>query len=230
MTILADPAPLDRPATLPDEEVVARVCAGERALFEVLMRRYNQRLFRAARAIVKDDAEAEDVMQEAYVRAYTHLGELADRARFGTWLTRIAVREALARLRRRRETAVDGAFLEDAMDDATVFPAPASDPEQGAADRELGRALEAAVDALPEPFRVVFVLRAVEDLSVADTAACLEIPEETVKTRLHRARARLQQALLTQAAAALPEVHAFHRERCDRVVAAVLRRIAADAR
>jgi RNA polymerase sigma-70 factor, ECF subfamily len=205
---------------LADEDVVERIRKGERALFEVLMRRYNQRLFRAARSIVRDDAEAEDVMQDAYVRAYTHLEQFAGRASFATWLTKIAVYEALARLRRR------GRFV-DLEDTMPVLASDAPDPERHAADRELGSAMEAAVDTLPEAYRAVFMLRDVEGLSTADTAASLGIKEETAKTRLHRARTMLRGQLSAQAEAAFPRAFEFAGARCDRVVAAVMERIGA---
>lgn len=198
---------------LSDEQVVAQVCAGDRAIFEVIMRRYNQRLFRAARAILRDDDEAEDVLQEAYVQAYTHLGGFEGRARLSTWLTRIVVHEALRRVRRRQRLA-DGAIVEQ--------PPTTLDPEKVAGDRELARVLEHAIDELPEAFRTVFVLRVVERLDVAETAACLGIADATVKTRLHRARALLRRTLEQHAEEALVEVHRFLGLRCDRVVARVL--------
>ena len=204
--------------SLTDEDVVARVRAGDRALFEIVMRRYNQRLYRVARAILGDSHEAEDVMQDAYVRAFAHLDQFAGRSSFATWLTRIAVHEALARLRRRRR------FV-DVEDTMPSLVSPGRDPEQQAADRELGAAVEAAVESLPEAFRVVFILRELEGLDGAETAACLGIPEETVKTRLHRARSRLREALLARAAEVLPRTFAFGDARCDRLVAAVLARI-----
>jgi RNA polymerase sigma-70 factor (ECF subfamily) len=215
----------DAARSLSDEQIVERVLAGEPLLFEIIMRRYNQRLYRAARAILGDEAEAEDVMQEAYVRAYEHLAQFGGRARFSTWLTKIAVHEALARARRRRRFE-----SMDAGSDAEEFlaePAHAPDPERSASDREIHRIVEDAVEALPESFRAVFVLRAVEEMSVAETAECLDLPEETVKTRLFRARARLQKEIHRRTTAAVPQVYAFHLSRCDRVVAAVLERIGA---
>jgi RNA polymerase sigma-70 factor (ECF subfamily) len=206
-----------------DEELVARVCAGEVRLFELLMRRHNQRVYRAARAILRSDHEAEDVMQDAYVRAYEHLRDFEGRARFSTWLTRIAVHEALARARRaRRFDAWDSQSEEPSMS-SHVPPS----PEQTASDRELRSVLERAIDALPDDFRAVFVLRAVEEMSGAETAECLGIPEDTVKTRLYRARGRLQDALLSSLEPTIPRAFEFQRPRCDRVVAAVLRRIGA---
>ncbi|HEX6243722.1 MAG TPA: RNA polymerase sigma factor [Polyangiales bacterium] len=199
---------------VPDEVLVARLCAGERALFETLMRRHNRRLFRAARSIVKSDDEAEDVMQEAYVQAFTHLAQFEGRAKFATWLTRIAVHAALARVRRQREVLVD--TEEDADVDG-------ESPEETVARRELSALLTPMVDALPLSFRSVFVLRAVEGLSVAETAQCLELREETVRTRFFRARQQLQLSVEEQLRSAEPELFEFRLERCDRVVAKVLR-------
>jgi RNA polymerase sigma-70 factor, ECF subfamily len=206
---------------LSDEEVVDRVRSGEGALFEVLMRRHNQRLFRAARSIVKDDAEAEDVMQQAYVNAYTHLDQFAQRATFSTWLTRIAVHEALARLKH------NGRFtdIDPALDDESVtraLPMPALDPEQQAQASELRRFLEAALDALSPRYHSVVMLREVEGLSTLETAACLGITEETVKTRLHRARGLLRRLLSGKAGLAARDAFPFPAPRCDRIVASVL--------
>jgi RNA polymerase sigma-70 factor, ECF subfamily len=203
-----------------DEEVIARVRGGEVDLFEIVMRRYNQRLYRTVRAILRDDDESVDVMQEAYVNAYAHLGDFSGRARFSTWLTRIAVHEALARLRRRRRVEP----LADETGDLTMVSL-SPGPEDHASDGELREFLESAVDQLPEAFRTAFVLRSVEHLSVAETAEILGIPEETVKTRHHRARERLQNALTDRVGAALPALFGFHRPRCDKVVANVLARI-----
>ncbi len=215
------------PESLPDEAIIARVRAGEKGLFEVLMRRNNRRLYRAARAIVGRLGEDEvvDVVQEAYVRAYLHLGDFAGRARFSTWLTRIAVYEALARLRKRRDEGAEGARRREEAEEMERPADDMGDPEQRAADGELRAALEAAIDALPEHYRVVFVLRAVEELSVAETAECLDIPEETVKTRLFRARALLQGRLGPRVDRAATAAFAFDGARCDRIVAAVLARI-----
>ena len=209
-------------STLTDEELVARVRAGAARLFEVIMRRHNQRIYRAARAILRDDAEAEDVMQDAYVRAYAHLHEFEGRARFSTWLTRIAIHEALARRRRgQRFPPLEGQSEEpQSMPTASRFS-----PEQQASDTELRTVLEKAIDGLSDDFRAVFVLRTIEEMSGAETAECLGIPEETVKTRLFRARARLQETLLEALEPAAPRAYEFHLSRCDRVVAAVLARL-----
>jgi len=204
--------------TLSDEEVVEKVRQGEPALFEIIMRRYNQRLYRAARAIV-GDAEAEDVLQDAYVRAYTHLDQFAGRAKFSTWLTRIAIHAALARVRK-------SGRLVEIEDDMPQLESTARGPEKQVADRELADVLEAAVDALPPSFRTVFMLREVEGLSTAEAADCLDIPEETVKTRLHRARGLLRRSLYARLGQSATATFQFGFARCDRVVAAVLGRIA----
>jgi RNA polymerase sigma-70 factor (ECF subfamily) len=209
-----------------DEQVVARVRAGDVAAFEVILRRYNQRLFRAARAILRDDLEAEDVVQEAYVSAYAHLGDFAGRASFSTWLTKIVVHEAFARLRRRKrfqpmdpQDTLDSVPLDDARPDS-------ASPERTAASRELAGIVEAVIDTLPEDYRVVFMLRAVEEMSVSETAACLDIPEDTVKTRLFRARGLLQEGLSARTEVALRQVHGFLGARCDGMVARVLSQLA----
>jgi RNA polymerase sigma-70 factor (ECF subfamily) len=211
----------DLPQSLTDEQVVSRVLGGESALFELVMRRYNQRVYRAVRSIVQSNEEAEDVMQEAYVSAYTHLGDFAFRAQLSTWLVKIAVHEAFARKRRAQRFApLDAADPED-----RVMVSSTRNPEQRVSDHELGGILERAIDDLPEGFRTVFVLRAVEQLSVTETAEALGVPEDTVKTRLHRARGLLRTALIDRVGTALPSVFDFHQTRCDRVVGRVLERI-----
>src|SRR5262249_17132395 len=187
-TVLA----LAQPGGMPDEEVVGRVLAGEAELFEILMRRYNKRLYRVARAILGSDAEAEDVMQDAYVRAYAHLDQFANRAKFSTWLTKIAVHEALARARRARRFEAIDSRMESDGDGMIPFVSSALDPERQLFDQEMKALLEAALDSLPEESRAVFVLREVEGMSTVETAGALGISEEAVKTRLHRARAMLQ--------------------------------------
>lgn len=205
-------------AALSDEEIVVRILGGETALFELLMRRYNQRLYRITRAIVRNDGEAEDVVQDAYVRAFEHLDQFAGRARFSTWLTRIAVHEASARVRRRGRQ-ID---IEESM---PTLASAAAGPEQRAADHELAQAIEAAVEALPRVYSSVFILREVEGLSTAETAACLDINAETVKTRLHRARALLRNHIAARIGVAARETYQFAGARCDRTVAAVMARI-----
>jgi RNA polymerase sigma-70 factor (ECF subfamily) len=188
------------------------------------MRRNNLRVYRAVRSIVGNDDEAEDVMQEAYVRAYTHLEDFAERSRFSTWLIRIAIHEAFARSRKRRRTS----SLDDAIGEDQPVASPILGPEQRASDRELGHILEGAVDCLPESFRTVFVLRSVQQLSVAETAEILGIAEETVKTRLHRARGQLREILTERIGALVPGVFDFHLSRCDRVVTRVFARLGID--
>src|SRR5215471_16783799 len=206
--------------TLTDEGIVERVTNGDTDLFVVLMRRNNTRLYRAARAILRDETEVEDVMQEAYVQAFSHLRDFAGRAKFSTWLTRITVNEALARARKRKRFE-----REDDVDEAEGLEQLERSPEQGASDSELARFLERAIDTLPENFRTVFMLRAVDEMSVAETAACLDIPEDTVKTRLFRARAILQKRLVAQLDGASPKAFPFPAPRCNRITAAVMQRI-----
>src|SRR3954468_1394628 len=217
-------AVLERWSGLSDEQVVAQVLDGQTALFEVLMRRHNERLYRAARAILRDDREAEDVMQQAYVNAYAHLRQFDGRASFATWLTRIAVHESLARLRRRpRFEALDS----DAppAPESQMTPTFAPDPERQAISRELAGLIEAAVDRLPDGMREVFVLRQGQGLDTAETASSLGISDDAVKTRFSRAKAALRRDLLDRAGLAAPSAFSFHQSRCDRIVAAVFARI-----
>jgi RNA polymerase sigma-70 factor (ECF subfamily) len=217
-----------RLSSLSDGEIVARVRAGETALFEILMRRHNQRVYRVARAVLKDETEAEDAMQQAYINAFRHLDQFAERAQFSTWLTRIAVHEALARRRQRKVQAAiapaDGAAHGELMD---TLAAREPDPERQAYTAELGHLLESAVDALPETYRIVFMLREIEGLSTSETAEGLALGEEAVKTRLHRARAMLRRTIAERLGAAGAQAFQFHASRCDRVVAAVFAQIAA---
>jgi RNA polymerase sigma-70 factor, ECF subfamily len=209
---------------LSDEEIVARVRAGDVEGFECIMRRYNQRLYRTARSILRDEREAEDVVQETYVRAYAQLHQFEGRAAFSTWLTRIAVHEAIGRVRQRGRVVLLG----DADPDEVRMgsPWPPSRVEEAVASRELAAALEASIDALPDAFRTVFVLREVEELSTAETAALLDLREVTVKTRLHRARALLRKGL----EAGIRDAYPFGNTRCDRIVAAVFERIGSPSR
>ena len=207
-----------------DDEVIARVKGGETALYEILMRRYNQRLYRAARAILKDEAEAEDVMQEAYVKAFQNLHQFEGRAPFSAWLLRIAVNEALGRRRGRERTmpleeeSQNGEF---SMSIVETSP----DPEQNASRAELGYLLERAVLALPEAYRLVVMLRDVEEMSTAETAAALELSEENVKIRLHRGHAMMREMLFERVGAEGKKAFPFMGERCDRVVAGVFEKL-----
>lgn len=209
-------------AAMTDEEIVRGVMDGEPALFEILMRRYNQRLFRVTRSIVMNDLEAEDIIQDAYVRAYEHLNQFAGRARFSTWLTKIAIYEAYARVRRDHHKLDSVSGREDCSLDVESG---ARNPEQQIYDGELKMMLEKAFDALPDDYRAVFMLREIEGLSTAETAECLDISEENVKVRLHRARAALQRELYSLAGANAQSAFQFLGARCDRVVGRVLERI-----
>ena len=216
--------PVSAQSELRDEEVVARVLAGETALFEILMRRYNQRLYRMARVILRNDGEAEDVMQDAYVRAYEHLNQFAGKAAFSTWLTRIAIHEALARKRRSgRMEELDA--LSTTGDVMSILKSSDPSPESGAAQAEMRRILEEAIDRLPEAYRTVVVLREVEEMSVAETAESLGVTDAVVKTRLHRAHGMLRKELYSRARGGAAELYPFHAVRCDRVVKAVFERI-----
>jgi RNA polymerase sigma-70 factor (ECF subfamily) len=208
-----------------DEEVVDRVRAGDTALYEIIMRRYNQRLYRVARAILRDDGEAEDVMQAAYVRAYEHLGQFAGRAPFSAWLTRIAVHEALLRLRKRGRI--------DQLDDSEIvggagpnMAETSPDPEQITTRAELRQLLEEAILDLPEQYRAVLMLRDVEELSTAETADALSLTEENVKVRLHRGHGMVRSWLLARVGANAKDAFPFMGLRCDRVVRNVLSKVA----
>ena len=214
---------LERWNALSDEQVVGLILDGQTALFEVLMRRHNERLYRAARAILRDDAEAEDVLQQAYVNAYAHLRQFDGRSAFATWLTRIAVNEAIARARRRGRYQPLGDDERAPFD--TRFSMQTNNPEKEAFAREMRAILEDAVDALPDGYREVFMLRQVEGLSTAETAVCLGVSDDVVKTRLSRARAALRERLFDRVGATAASSFTFERPRCDRVVAAVLARI-----
>jgi RNA polymerase sigma-70 factor, ECF subfamily len=225
---LAHPMGKRIPVTdLTDEALVAGVLGGQTPLFEELMRRYNQRVYRVARAIVKNETEAEDVMQQAYLNAYSHLRQFAGRSQFSTWLTRIVIHEALGRRRRASRADRQPAELEeDAMSQAeSTVPS----PERQAYASELKRLIEESVDALPDTYRAVFMLREIEGLSTAETAEGLELGEEAVKTRLHRARAIVRRELFARAGGSTADAFTFHATRCDAVVRAVLARIAAAA-
>jgi RNA polymerase sigma-70 factor (ECF subfamily) len=213
---------------LSDAELVARVRAGDTALFELIMRRYNRRLFRIARGVLGEDVEAEDAVQDAYIGAYRKLHQFRGPDGFATWLCRIAMNEALMRQRgRRRVQPVAPAALEEHMDSRiTADDRSAIDPEAVLHAQQMRGLLERLIDVLPEPYRVAFVMREVEQMSVADTAACLGIEEATVKTRVHRARRLLQKDATGELSAALAGVYAFDGARCDRLVERVFAAIA----
>ena len=207
-----------------DAEVIRQVLQGNAAMFELLMRRYNERVYRAARAILRDEQETEDVMQQAYVNAFMHLRQYNGSAQFSTWLTRIAINESLARVRRQGRYEV---FDEEVSNvEPLMSPSPSENPERQAFTGELRELLEWAIDTLPDGMREVFVLREVEGLSTSEAAECLGVTEDVVKTRLSRGRAALRRVLLNRTGATTPEAFRFYRPRCDRVVAQVLARIA----
>ena len=195
-----------------DTELIATILSGDMRALETLMRRHNRTLYRTARAILRDDAEAEDAAQEAWVKAYRSLGTFRGGSKLSTWLVRIAANEAL--MRRRRRAAAPAAASIDEQDLVCDAPGPESEAQRA----EARRALETRIDALPDDFRAVFVLRALEELNVAETAAALGIPEATVRTRFFRARGMLRESLGPDAR----DAFAFAGARCDRIVRRVL--------
>ena len=215
-----------------ERELIALARGGTGAAFGEIMRRNNRRLFRAARGIIGTDWEAEEVVQDAYVRAFRALGTFREEAALGTWLTRIVINEAQGRLRGRRETLPLSELDDKTMGEIIQFPGGPlnADPERQAAVGEIRILLEGAIDALPGPFREVFILRHVEGLSTEETADVLSIEPETVKTRLHRARTRLQRALQDQLAPALKDTFPFEGERCQRLTRTVLDRLGLTSR
>ena len=215
-------------ADAPDPELAERVAAGDTGAFEVLMRRHNRMLFRTARAILRDDAEAEDALQEAYLHAYKAIGSWRHEARLSTWFARIVANEALMRLRKQaRRAEIVPIQANTAPDVLDQLPDTAMEktPERSAERQQIRRLLETQIDALPDDYRAVFMLRAVEELSVEETAGVLGIPQATVRSRLFRARSLLREALAAKIDLAHEEAFAFAGERCDRIVANVMRRI-----
>ena len=217
-----------RHATADETELIIRARRGESEAFRTIMQSCNQRLFRVARSILRDESEAEDAVQESYLRAFRKLDDFRGESSLATWLTRITLNEARGRLRRRHPT-VELAEIETAQQETghiLMFPSQASiDPERNASRAEARRLLEQAVDDLPETFRLVFVLREVEERSVEETAQLLDIKPETVKTRLHRARRMLRRALDEKLASAVTEAFPFLGVRCERITERVLSRL-----
>jgi RNA polymerase sigma-70 factor (ECF subfamily) len=207
-----------------DAELVHGIAANDHAAFERLMRRYNSRLFRVARAILKDDAEAEDAVQDAYLEAYRHIGEFRGQSQVATWLTRIAINQALMRLRRHKRDRVVVPFPTEGGGTvaAEVVDHKAESPADATLRAEIRTVVESRIDELPPAFRAVFVMRDVEEMSVQETAECLGIPAATVRTRLFRARALLREALTRDVDTATLEVFGFAGQRCDRIIARVL--------
>jgi RNA polymerase sigma-70 factor (ECF subfamily) len=221
--------PIAASTDAPDAELVRRVAGGETAAFETLMRRHNRTLFRTARAILRDDAEAEDTLQEAYLQAYAAIGSFRGEARVSTWFARIVANEALMRLRKHARRAQIVPLQSDSgAEELTEIPDMNIDqtPERSAQRAQMRRLLEAQIDALPDDYRVVFVLRAVEEMSVEEAAAVLRIPQATVRSRFFRARSLLREGLAAKIDLACEDAFAFAGERCDRIVANVMQRIA----
>jgi RNA polymerase sigma-70 factor (ECF subfamily) len=210
------------PSEVTDEELVVRVVGGDTEAFALLMRRHNRKVFRAVRSILRDNSEAEDAVQQAYISAYTHIAGFAGSSKFSTWLVRIAINEALGRLRRARGLARVVGGVRESQEQAMSAPTRESTPEEACANRELAEILERAIDELPAMYRTVFMFRQVEGLSTAETAEILRTSSNTVKQRLHRARALLQERLVGFSEDQVPLAFAFDGYRCHRMVARVL--------
>jgi RNA polymerase sigma-70 factor, ECF subfamily len=222
-------APVPHSAAASDDtELVRRALARDATAFRTIMERYNRRLYRIARGILRNDSEAEDVVQESYVSAFAHLDSFRGESSLATWLSRITINEALGRLRRER-AAVDLAAVETQRPEAQIIPFPQSgtsaDPERTMAQREILQLVERATDNLPEMFRIVFVTRVIEGMSVEETADLLGLRPETVKTRLHRARRLVREQLDKQIGPVMMDAFPFAGRRCQRVTEAVMRRL-----
>jgi len=207
-----------------DDALVLRARAHDLAAFELLMRRHNQRVYRVVRSVLRDQSEIEDVIQQAYLQAFSHLEQFTGAAPWSTWVSRIALHEALARLRQRGRFVSMASGSEDDMANIPSI-SPGDDPERAAAGHEMGRMVEQAVDGLPEIYRAVLILREVEGMSTTEAAAVLSVEPEVVKTRLHRARSALRSAVERRVGEQMKTAYTFGNERCDHVVAAVLARL-----
>lgn len=217
-------------SSVSDAELVVRIAGRDQAAFEVLMRRYNGKLFRVARAILKDDTDAEDALQDGYLDAYRRMGDFRGESQLSTWLTRIVINQALMRMRRQKRDRVVVSFgtrrgSDRERTEVDMADDKAESPTDATMRAEVRRILERRIDELPVAFRTVFVMREVEDMTVEETAACLAIPAATVRSRLFRARALLREALARDMDSATVEVFGFAGQRCDRIVAAVLARV-----
>ena len=216
-------------STLSDPELALRITAGDQNAFELLMRRHNQMLYRTARSILKDDAEAEDAVQEGYLLAYRAMGGFRGDAKLSTWLVRIVANEAIARFRKRGRSAeviqLDGDSTTEHDPEDSMSESKSERPEHAALRAETRRLIEAKLDELPDAFRTVFVLRAIEEFSVEETAAALDIPDATVRTRFFRAKSLLREALSKEIDLAHGDAFAFAGARCDRIVANVMARL-----
>jgi len=206
-----------------DLELAHRAMARDGAAFRTIIKTHNQRLYRIARGVVRNDSEAEDIVQEAYVRAFAHLASFRGDASLGTWLSRIVINEALGRLRKRRRTV---AMPQNPQAEIIQFPLnPSDDPERTMAQRQILALVERATDSLPDIYRMVFVARVIEGLSIEETSELLGVRPETVKTRLHRARALLRKALDDQIGPVLLDAFPFAGRRCERLTQAVMGRL-----
>lgn len=211
-----------------DAQLAAAAAAGDHRAFETIMRRHNRLLYRTARSILRNDEEAEDAVQEAYLQAFHALGSFRAEARLSTWLVRIAVNQALGRLRRHSADVIpldSGTDTDKTSAEASMEQPSADQPESAAERAELRKLIEARIDKLPEAYRVVFVLRAVEELTVEETAAVLDIPEATVRTRFFRARSMMREGLSRDMEMACADAFSFDGERCDRMVSRVMAKL-----
>jgi RNA polymerase sigma-70 factor, ECF subfamily len=213
-----------------DAALAVRAAGGDNMAFERIMRRHNRLLFRTARSILKSDAEAEDALQEGYLKAWRAIGNFRSDARLSTWLVRIVINEALGRLRRRNAhlLPLDATMIADSGLEDDVTEASSDDrPDRAAMRSEIRALMESRIDALPEAFRTVFILRAVEELSVEEVSAALGLPDATVRTRFFRARGLLRESLAQDIDLATSDAFSFDGSRCDRIVTDVLARLKA---
>ncbi len=214
------------PAATTESELIARARARDEVAIRAILQANNRRLFRIARGILRNDSEAEDVVQEAYVRALTHLDSFRGESSLSTWLSRIAMNEAMGRLRGRRPSLdLDSLPQESLAAQIIPFPTAVSDPEKSMAQRQIQEVVEHAIDRLPEPFRLVFITRVMEEMTVEETAELLGIKAETVKTRLHRARALLRQNVEKEIGPVILDAFPFAGRRCEHLTEAVLKRL-----
>src|SRR5436305_5649109 len=209
-----------------EAELVRRARARDETAVRAIIRANNRRLYRLARGILRNDGEAEDVVQETYVRAFTHLAEFRGESSLATWLSRIAMNEALGRLRRQRPGVELSSLPQGALEAQIIqFPRAADDPEKSMAQREIQHVVEHAIDELPEAFRLVFITRVIEGMNVEETADILGLKPETVKTRLHRARTMLRDNVEKKIGPVVMEAFPFAGRRCERLTQAVLKRL-----
>ena len=209
-----------------EDDLIRRARARDEAAIRAILQANNRRLFRIARGILRNDSEAEDVVQDTYVRALTHLGEFRGQSSLSTWLVRIAMNEAMGRLRGARPALPLDEQREDKSGAEVIeFRATSSDPEKSVAQRHIQAVVEQAIDDLSEPFRLVFIARVIEEMSIDETADLLGLKPETVKTRLHRARGMLRENVEKEIGPVLLDAFPFAGQRCERLTDAVLRRL-----